>query len=65
MTISIQTLHDVLIALTATVGVAVVLAIVIIAAGALAERAKKGQHVAHEETPEAFHSDDVKHLILR
>jgi hypothetical protein len=68
MSIDIQTLHDVLIALTATVGIAVVVSILMIAAGAFAERGKKIRHPARHESGPAQHvvpGDESRELILR
>jgi hypothetical protein len=68
MTISMQTLNDALIAIVVTVGIAVFLSIVMIAAGGLFEHSKNGQRPS---TPAAgpaqhvTHDDDSRQLILR
>lgn len=69
MTISIQTLHDVLIAIVTTVGIAVALSIAFAAAGALYQRDKArvaraprpGGGLAHDRT----HNDEARELVLR
>jgi hypothetical protein len=68
MTIDIQTLHGVLIALAAAVSVAVVVSVLMIAAGAFAERAKNHAHPARREPGPARHvvpGDESRDLILR
>lgn len=68
MSISIQTLHDTLIALAATVGVAVALSLVMIAVGAFVERGKNRLHPARHEPRPAEHvvpGDNSRELILR
>ncbi|HEY2507522.1 MAG TPA: hypothetical protein VGI58_13495 [Streptosporangiaceae bacterium] len=68
MTISIQTLHDALIALTVTVGVAVALSIAIIAIGSFVERGKKdaakaARAITHHATEDT--REDTRELVLR
>jgi hypothetical protein len=68
MAISMQTLHDALIALTTTVGIAVLLAILMIAVGGLFQHDKNRRHA---DTPPAdpgqhMTSDDhSRQLVLR
>lgn len=65
---SIQTLHDTLIALVVTVGVAVFLSIVMIAIGGLFQH-RKNRHQAspHPASPaqHVTHDEDSRQLILR
>jgi hypothetical protein len=66
MTISIQTLHDALIALTITVGVAVALSIAFIAVGEFVERGKKrATRAAHAVSHHGTKSEDTRELVLR
>lgn len=66
MTISIQTLHDTLIALTVTVGIAVALSIAIITIGGFVERGKKrAAAAAHALTRHDAESSDSRELVLR
>ena len=68
MTISMQSLHDALIAVFVTVGVAVALSIAFIAVGAFVERGKaRASHAIHRGAP-AQHptqTDDARELVLR
>jgi hypothetical protein len=71
MSIDFQTLHDALIAIVTTVGVAVAIAIAFIAIGAFVERgkAKAGQLArSHGVVAPAQHptqTDDTRELVLR
>jgi hypothetical protein len=71
MTISFQTLHDAIVAVLATVGIAVALSIAFAVAGTFFERgkaqARKVAHV-HASAAPAQHptqTDDVRELVLR
>jgi hypothetical protein len=71
MTISIQTLHDAIVAVVATVGIAVALSIAFVAVGTFVERgkvrARKVGH-AHAVAAPAQHptqTDDARELVLR
>jgi hypothetical protein len=69
MTISMQTLHDALIALVTTVGIAVTASILLVAAGAVFERSQA--RAARANRPGAIpaqhptHIDEVRDLMLR
>jgi hypothetical protein len=69
MSISIQTLHDTLIALTVTVGVAVALSIAFVAAAAFFERQKnRAGHAARPAAQMPQHptqTDSPRELVLR
>jgi hypothetical protein len=68
MAISMQTLHDALIALTTTVGIAVFLSIAMIAAGGFFQHERNRQH---RSAPPADPAEDVtsddrsRQLVLR
>ncbi len=71
MTIDIQTLHDAIVAVVATVGIAVAISIVFVAVGAFVERgkaqARKAAH-AHTVAAPAQHptqTDNARELVLR
>ncbi len=66
MTISIQTLHDTLIALVVTVGVAVALSLVFVAVSAFVERGRtRVSHSFHATVPaqHATPADDARELV--
>jgi hypothetical protein len=71
MTINFQTLHDAVVAIIATVGIAVAVSIAFVAVGAFVERgkAKAGKLVRkHELVVPAQHptqTDDTRELVLR
>ena len=67
MTNSMQTLHDALFAITATIGIAVALSIAFLAAGAFFERSKARETSRATAAP-AQHptqTDDSRELVLR
>ena len=68
MTISMQNLQDVLIALLVTIGVAAALSVAFMAAGAFVERGKtRASRAIHAVAP-AQHptqTDDARELVLR
>jgi hypothetical protein len=68
MTISIQTLHDTLVALFVSVGVAVALSLAFITVGAFVERGKARSRHALRAAGPAQHqapADDTRELVLR
>jgi len=68
VSISVQTLHDILIALSATVGVAVALSIMVTMAGVLFERGKARANkpaVAAVPAQHPTQTDDARELVLR
>jgi len=71
MTISMQTLHDTLVAIVTTVGIAVALAIAFVAIGAYVERGKaRTGKLVHARTAVApaqhpTQTDDARELVLR
>jgi hypothetical protein len=71
MTINFQTLHDAIVAVITTVGIAVALSIAFVAAGAFVERGKaQARKVAHVRPiagpPEhPTQTDDTRELVLR
>jgi hypothetical protein len=69
MTISIQTLHDVLIAIVTTVGIAVACSIAFAAAGALAGRDKarvaRAARAGGGLTQDQTQDDETRELVLR
>ena len=69
MSISIQTLNDTLIALIATVGIAVALTIAFLAAGAFAQRRRTHVRPAVRAAAAPAHhptqTDDARELVLR
>jgi hypothetical protein len=69
MSISMQGLSDVIVAIITTVGIAVALSIALVAAGAFAERNKiRARKVAHAVAAPAQHptqTDKTRELVLR
>jgi hypothetical protein len=65
MTISIQTLQDVLIALITTVGIAVAVSIAFVAAGALFERDQARVAKARRPVTGPAQTDEARELVLR
>jgi hypothetical protein len=69
MTISIQTLHDVLIALVTTVGIAVAFSLAFMAASAIFERdqarAGKARRAVAVPTQHPTQTDEARELVLR
>ena len=69
MSISIQTLNDTIIALIATVGIAVALSMAFLAAGAFAQRGRAHARAARRAVAAAAQhptqTDDVRELVLR
>lgn len=69
MSISIQTLNDTLIALITTVGIAVALSLVLLAAGAVARRgrthARPAVRAAAAPAQHPTQTDDTRELVLR
>ncbi len=69
MSISMQNLNDAIVAIIATVGIAVALSIAFAAAGAFAQRGKtRARKVAHAITVPAQHptqTDNARELVLR
>jgi hypothetical protein len=69
MTISFQTLHDAIVAVVATVGIAVALSIAFVAAGTFFERGQaQARKVVRASAAPAQHptqTDDVRELVLR
>jgi hypothetical protein len=69
MTISIHTLQDVLIALIATIGIAVAVSLAFMAVGALFERdrarAAKGSRPAAVPAQHPTQTDETRELVLR
>jgi len=69
MTISMQTLHDVLVAIVTTVGIAVAVSIAFVAAGAVFERGQKRtakpRHPGAVSAQHPTQTDEVRELLLR
>jgi hypothetical protein len=69
MTINMQTLNDAIIALVATVGIAVAVSLAFVAAGAFFERSRKqagrAVHAARVPAQHPTQTDDVRELVLR
>jgi hypothetical protein len=69
MSISMQSLNDAIVAIIATVGIAVALSIALVAAGAFAQRSKtRARKVAHAVAVPAQHptqTDNARELVLR
>jgi hypothetical protein len=68
MSINFQTLHDAIIALITTAGIAVALSLAIIAAGALVQRGKartlRVAHVIAGPAQQPVQTDDARELVL-
>ena len=69
MTINMQTLNDVIVALITTVGIAVALSLAFVAAGAFFERsrnrASRAVRAAHALAQHPTQTDNVRELVLR
>lgn len=69
MTTSIQTLHDAIVAVVVTVGIAAAVSMAFVAIGSFVTRGKaQAQKVAHAVAAPAQHptqTDDVRELVLR
>jgi hypothetical protein len=69
MSVSMQTLHDALIAIVTTVGIAVAVSIALVAAGAVFERdrARQARGRGHGTVPAQYptQTDDARDLVLR